>query len=224
MPIRYQKLFNLLKEKGWTTYRIRKEKLIGEGTLTALRNGTGGLDSKTLNRLCDILDCQPGDLMDYIPEWVARRIQELTELREEELREWYEDRWTDDYGERFQEKLEETYSEKNIPDEIERTEDILSRRLLDEDEEKSLQEYIEALYEINREYSIYWLSRSWDEIEEKYPEFFDNIKEFFTLFIDSLNEEVEEEHEDYINESVKNDLEDEKGDIEKQAFEEYLSE
>ena len=68
MPISYQKLFELLKEKGWTTYKIRKEKLIGQGTLTALKNGTGGLDSKTISRLCEILEYQPGDLMEYVPD------------------------------------------------------------------------------------------------------------------------------------------------------------
>ncbi len=68
MPISYKKLFALLDEKGWTTYKIRKEKLIGQGTLTALKNGTGGLDSKTIARLCKTLDCQPGDLMEYVPD------------------------------------------------------------------------------------------------------------------------------------------------------------
>ena len=68
MAISYQKLFRLLEEKGWTTYKIRKEKLIGQGTLTALKNGTGGLDSKTISRLCEVLDCQQGDLMEYVPD------------------------------------------------------------------------------------------------------------------------------------------------------------
>lgn len=66
MAIVYDKLFNLLKEKGYTTYRIRKEKLIGQSTLTKLKNGTGGLDTNTLNRLCDVLDCQPGDLISFV--------------------------------------------------------------------------------------------------------------------------------------------------------------
>ena len=65
MAIVYDKLFNLLKEKGYTTYKIRKDKLIGQATLTAIKNGTGGLDAKTLNRLCDVLECQPGDLMEF---------------------------------------------------------------------------------------------------------------------------------------------------------------
>ena len=66
MPIVYTKLFDLLKEKGYTTYKIRQEKLIGQGTLTAIKNGTGGLDAKTIARLCEVLDCQPGDLMEYV--------------------------------------------------------------------------------------------------------------------------------------------------------------
>ena len=68
MSIKYDKLFALLKEKGYSTYRIRQEKLIGQGTLTALRNGTGGLDAKTMDRLCTVLGCQPGDLMEHVPE------------------------------------------------------------------------------------------------------------------------------------------------------------
>ena len=68
MPIVYDKLFSLLKEKGYTTYKIRQEKLIGQGTLTAIKNGTGGLDSKTIARRCEVLQCQPGDLMEYISE------------------------------------------------------------------------------------------------------------------------------------------------------------
>jgi putative transcriptional regulator len=68
MAISYKKLFDLLEEKGWTTYKIRKEKLIGQGTLTALKNGTGGLDSKTISKICKTLDCQPGDIMEYIPD------------------------------------------------------------------------------------------------------------------------------------------------------------
>ena len=66
--ISYEKLFLLLKEQGWSTYRIRKEKLIGQGTLTALKNSTGGLDHKTISRLCAVLNCQPGDIMEYIPD------------------------------------------------------------------------------------------------------------------------------------------------------------
>ena len=66
--ISYQKLFDKLKEEGWSFYRVRQEKLIGQGTLTRLRNLSGGLDSKTLDKICRTFNCQPGDLMEYIPD------------------------------------------------------------------------------------------------------------------------------------------------------------
>lgn len=68
MAIVYTKLFDLLKENGYTTYRIRKENLMGQRTLTALKNGSGGLDSRSLNKLCKALKCQPGDLMEYVED------------------------------------------------------------------------------------------------------------------------------------------------------------
>ncbi|WP_195984092.1 helix-turn-helix domain-containing protein [Clostridium sp. D33t1_170424_F3] len=66
--IKYDKLFRILKDKGYNATRIRDEKLIGQGTLTALRRHTGGLDAKTINKLCRVLQCQPGDLMEYVDE------------------------------------------------------------------------------------------------------------------------------------------------------------
>lgn len=66
--ISYQKLFDKLKEEGWSFYRVRQENLIGQGTLTRLRNQSGGLDSKTLDKICRTFNCQPGDLMEYIPD------------------------------------------------------------------------------------------------------------------------------------------------------------
>lgn len=68
MSIKYDKLFVLLKEKGWNSTRIRQEGLIGQGTLTNLRNGKGGLDHKTIDRICRVLDCQPGDIMEYVSD------------------------------------------------------------------------------------------------------------------------------------------------------------
>jgi len=66
--ISYAKLLDLLSKRGYTSYRVKKEGIIGQGTLTSLKAGTGGLDAKTLNKLCRLLSCQPGDLMEYIPD------------------------------------------------------------------------------------------------------------------------------------------------------------
>ena len=68
MPIKYDKLLKLLDERGYTSYRIRKEKIIGQATLTAIKNGTGGLDHRSIAKLCEVLNCQPGDIMEYVEE------------------------------------------------------------------------------------------------------------------------------------------------------------
>ena len=68
MPIVYDKLLKLLSDNGYTSYRIKKEKLIGQGTLTAIKNGTGGLDAKSIAKLCAVFHCQPGDLMEYVED------------------------------------------------------------------------------------------------------------------------------------------------------------
>lgn len=68
MAIKYDKLIALLKEKGITTYRIRKENLISQATYQKLRTGEGIIDTRTIEKLCKLLDCQPGDIMEYVPD------------------------------------------------------------------------------------------------------------------------------------------------------------
>lgn len=72
MPIKYDKLLKMLEEKGYTSYKIKQEKLMGQGTLTAIKSGTGGLDAKTISRLCALLNCQPGDIMEYVSDGEAK--------------------------------------------------------------------------------------------------------------------------------------------------------
>ena len=68
MPLVYDKLFALLKEKGLKKYSLRKEKVIGVSALESMRTGTGHIDTRTIEKLCAYLNCQPGDIMEYIPE------------------------------------------------------------------------------------------------------------------------------------------------------------
>ena len=67
MPIKYDKLFALMKEKGLTTYKIRKDNIISQGALTSLRAGKS-VTIETIEKLCTVLDCQPGDILEYIPD------------------------------------------------------------------------------------------------------------------------------------------------------------
>lgn len=59
----YEKLFAKMKEKGLTTYKIRKDGIIGQGAMTALREGKN-VTIRTIEALCRALDCEPGDIME----------------------------------------------------------------------------------------------------------------------------------------------------------------
>ena len=64
-------IIKALKDKGYTTTRIRKDKIIPEGTLTKIRNNNGEpITTTTLNVLCEILKKQPGQLLEYLPDTV----------------------------------------------------------------------------------------------------------------------------------------------------------
>ena len=51
-----------LKDKGYSTYRLRNEKLFGERVIQQLRHGDP-VSWEVLSRLCDLLDCDVGDVL-----------------------------------------------------------------------------------------------------------------------------------------------------------------
>lgn len=68
MAIRYKiDVLSALKDRGFSSYRMRKEKIFGEATLTQFRNGVVAYGN-SLEKLCELLDCQPGDILEYIPD------------------------------------------------------------------------------------------------------------------------------------------------------------
>lgn len=56
-----------LKSKGLTTYQIRKDKLLSESTVQKLRNKKP-VSWENIETLCELLECQPGDLLIYNKE------------------------------------------------------------------------------------------------------------------------------------------------------------
>lgn len=68
MAIKYDKLFKIFEEKGITTYKIRKENIVSQGTLTKMKNGNGSIDTRTIDKICRVLNCQPGDILEYVPD------------------------------------------------------------------------------------------------------------------------------------------------------------
>lgn len=66
--IRYKiDIMSVLKEAGYTSTRIREEKLIGQSYLQQIRHGEL-VSWKTLDTICELLDCQPADLIEYVKE------------------------------------------------------------------------------------------------------------------------------------------------------------
>lgn len=68
MAIRYKvDIMAELKKKGYSSTRIREEKLIGQSYLQQIRHGEM-VSWKTIDTLCALLGCQPGDLVEFVPE------------------------------------------------------------------------------------------------------------------------------------------------------------
>lgn len=66
MPLQYKfDVVAALKKKGYTTYKIRQEKLLSESTIQKLRSGKG-VAWENIEMLCRLLECQPGELIEYI--------------------------------------------------------------------------------------------------------------------------------------------------------------
>ena len=65
MPLQYKiDVVSALKDKGYTSYKIRQEKLLSESTIQKLRSGKG-VSWENIETLCRLLHCQPGDLLHY---------------------------------------------------------------------------------------------------------------------------------------------------------------
>ena len=68
MAIKYKiDIIAALKSAGYTTYKIKKEKILSEGVLTSLRSGKY-VSMEVINKICKLLNCQPGDIMEYVED------------------------------------------------------------------------------------------------------------------------------------------------------------
>ena len=60
----FDKLWSLMKEKGISTYALRERCGIDSKTVRRLR-ANENIETKTLDKLCAILDCRVEDIMEY---------------------------------------------------------------------------------------------------------------------------------------------------------------
>ena len=58
----------LLKQSGYSSYRIRKENILAQSTLTHLRNKEPIISWKDLETICKLTHKQPGKLLIYVKD------------------------------------------------------------------------------------------------------------------------------------------------------------
>ncbi len=63
----FDKLWQLMKEKGVSTYQLREKCGIDSKTVRRLK-ANDNTETKTLNKLCAVLDCNIEDIMEYKPD------------------------------------------------------------------------------------------------------------------------------------------------------------
>ena len=60
-------ILSLLKEAGYSSYRLRKENILAQSTIQKFRDHKM-ISAETLDWLCDVLQLQPGDIIEYVKD------------------------------------------------------------------------------------------------------------------------------------------------------------
>lgn len=83
VAIKFDKLFALMKVRGMKPHALRHARIVGNATLEKLKNLSdlpkrdgsekdknyqGFIDTRTINNICKWLDCQPGEIMEWVPD------------------------------------------------------------------------------------------------------------------------------------------------------------
>ena len=65
--IQFDKLWKVMEQKGISTYRLREQCGIDSKTIRRLK-ANENMETKTLNKLCAVLECSLEDIAEYIPD------------------------------------------------------------------------------------------------------------------------------------------------------------
>ncbi len=63
----FDNLWDVMKEKGVSTYQLREKCGIDSKTVRRLW-ANDNMETKTLNKLCSALDCRLEDIAEYVPD------------------------------------------------------------------------------------------------------------------------------------------------------------
>lgn len=65
--IRFDRLWKIMEEKGMSTYTLRERCGIDSKTIRRLK-ANENVETKTLSKLCAVLECRLEDIAEYIPD------------------------------------------------------------------------------------------------------------------------------------------------------------
>ena len=63
----FDKLWSVMEKKGVSTYQLREKCGIDSKTIRRLR-ANDNMETKTLNKLCTVLNCHLEDIAEYVPD------------------------------------------------------------------------------------------------------------------------------------------------------------
>ena len=63
----YLDILKRLSDHGWSGNRLQHEHLISNGTIAQIRTGKP-ITTATIDTICRLCDCQPSDLIRYVPD------------------------------------------------------------------------------------------------------------------------------------------------------------
>jgi putative transcriptional regulator len=67
MPISYKKLFHILVDRNLTGAKLSEMSGVAQSTITKLRRNEV-VQTDVIEKICAALDCQPGDIMEFVKE------------------------------------------------------------------------------------------------------------------------------------------------------------
>ncbi len=63
----FDRLWSVMEDKGVSTYLLREKCGIDSKTIRRLR-ANDNMETKTLDKLCAVLDCKLEDIAEYVPD------------------------------------------------------------------------------------------------------------------------------------------------------------
>jgi len=75
MAIKFYRLFDLLQRRNMQKKDLQKQAELSSTTISKMAAG-GQIQTGVIDKICNALSCQPGDIMEYIPDQAAPSTKE----------------------------------------------------------------------------------------------------------------------------------------------------